>query len=76
MMPLRPNMVMVATARANGGLTMGSSAMTWMRVLRGRGAGTRTWTKAKTKATSVPRVATVRPNMTVFSRIWFWTVVR
>ncbi len=44
MMPLRPNRLMVAMARAKGGLTMGSSAMMWMSSLIGRGAGTRTWT--------------------------------
>ncbi len=35
---------MAATARAKGGLTMGSRAITWMSSLTERGAGTRTCT--------------------------------
>ena len=49
MMPLRPNRTIAASASANGGLTIGSSAMTCMKRLSGRGSGTRTCTYANRK---------------------------
>jgi hypothetical protein len=47
-----------------------------MKRLSRRGSGTRTWTKANRKPTSVPTVATSTPRMIVLNRIWFWGGVR
>ena len=76
MIPDRPNSTIADSARANGGLTIGSSAMTCMKRLRARGSGTRTWTNANRKPTSVPTVATSTPRMIVLKRIWFCGGVR
>ncbi len=69
MSPYRPNRMMADNASANGGLTMGSSAITWMKRFSGRGSGTRTCTYAKRKPMSEPTVATTAPRTTVLIRI-------
>ena len=76
MMPLRPKSEMVATARAKGGLTMGSRAMTWMSSLD------RAWRRhahldvgedeGEERPQRWPRSGQAR---SVLSRILFWTVV-